>query len=107
MYQEQAISRMFTGNRAKSGIIVLPCGAGKTLVGIMAMEKVKAKTLVMCINNLTVRQWYRQIEFFSTVDMRKVFKFSSDDATKKIPDLGDPCVVISTYAMISKNDEGR
>ena len=98
---------MFTGNRAKSGIIVLPCGAGKTLVGIMAMEKIKSKTLIMCINNLTVKQWYRQIELFSTVDMKKVFKFSSDDVTKKIPDLNDPCVVISTYTMISKSDELR
>ena len=107
VYQEHAISRMFTGNRAKSGIIVLPCGAGKTLVGIMAIDKIKHKTLVMCINNLTVKQLYRQIEMFSTMDMKRVFKFSSDDVTKKIPDLTDPCIVISTYTMISKSDELR
>ena len=35
-YQEKALSIMFSNNRARSGIIVLPCGAGKTLIGIMA-----------------------------------------------------------------------
>lgn len=37
MYQEKALSKVFVKGRARSGIIVLPCGAGKTLVGIMAM----------------------------------------------------------------------
>ena len=35
-YQEKSLSKMFGNGRARSGIIVLPCGAGKTLVGITA-----------------------------------------------------------------------
>ena len=56
-YQETALSRMFVEGRARSGIIVLPCGAGKTLVGISAINRVKKRTLVLCINNITVKQW--------------------------------------------------
>lgn len=37
MYQEKALNRVFVKGRARSGIIVLPCGAGKTLVGILCM----------------------------------------------------------------------
>jgi DNA excision repair protein ERCC-3 len=98
---------MFSGNRAKSGIIVLPCGAGKTLVGIMALEKIRMKTLIVCINNLTVKQWYRQLEMFVATDMSRVFKFSSDETGKKVPDMTEPCIVISTYSMISMNDQLR
>ena len=54
-YQEKALSRMFVAGRARSGIIVLPCGAGKTLVGISAINRVKKRTLVLCINNITVK----------------------------------------------------
>ncbi len=39
-YQEKALSKMFGNGRARSGIIVLPCGAGKTLVGITALATV-------------------------------------------------------------------
>lgn len=37
MYQENTLSRIFVKGRARSGIVVLPCGAGKTLVGILTM----------------------------------------------------------------------
>lgn len=40
-YQEQSLSKMFGNGRAKSGIIVLPCGAGKTLVGVTAACTIK------------------------------------------------------------------
>ena len=37
-YQEKALENVFLNGKARSGIIVLPCGAGKTLVGIMIMN---------------------------------------------------------------------
>ena len=107
MYQEQSIGRMFVKGRARSGIIVLPCGAGKTLVGIMAVCQMRCSALIMCINNLTVKQWYRQTEAFTNVDMRRVHKFVSDGKDDVIPDLSQPCIVISTYTMLSKKDELR
>ena len=57
-YQEQALKRCFGNNRARSGIIVLPCGAGKTLVGIVAACTVKRATLVLCNSSVSVEQWY-------------------------------------------------
>lgn len=47
-YQEKSLSKMFSFNWAWSGIIVLPCGAGKTLVGIAAACTIKKHTIVVC-----------------------------------------------------------
>lgn len=44
-----------------SGVIVLPCGAGKTMVGIAAMVKAQTATLVLCPNTVAVRQWIREL----------------------------------------------
>ena len=55
-YQEKALSKMFAGGRAKSGIIVLPCGAGKTLVGITAACTINKSTIVFCDSNVSVAQ---------------------------------------------------
>lgn len=107
-YQEKALSRMFVEGRARSGIIVLPCGAGKTLVGILAMERIKRRTLILCINNLTVIQWEKQIKQFTNLEGTKIHKFiSKSNEDRSVPDLNQPCIVISTYTMISRSDEGR
>jgi DNA excision repair protein ERCC-3 len=47
-YQEKSLNKMFSNGRARSGIIVLPCGAGKTLVGITAVCTIKKSCLVLC-----------------------------------------------------------
>ena len=106
-YQEKAISKMFVEGRARSGVIVLPCGAGKTLVGIIAMARVKRRTLILCINNITVKQWEKQIVDYSTLPQNKIYKFTSECKDEVMPDLKHSCVVISTYPMISRSDERR
>ena len=45
-YQQQSLSKMFSNGRARSGVIVLPCGAGKTLVGVIAAATMKKSCLV-------------------------------------------------------------
>ena len=65
-YQEQALSIMFNNNRARSGIIVLPCGAGKTLVGIMVTATIKKSTVVLCNSGVSVEQWYREYQEWTT-----------------------------------------
>ena len=48
-YQAKCMNRMFGANkRARSGLIVLPCGAGKTFVGITAACTINKKTMVLC-----------------------------------------------------------
>lgn len=56
-YQEKSLSKMFSNGRARSGIIVLPCGAGKTLTGIVAASYIKKSTLVLCNSTVSVEQW--------------------------------------------------
>ena len=52
-YQDKALGKMFSNGRARSGIIVLPCGAGKTLTGISASCTMKKSTLVICNSNVS------------------------------------------------------
>lgn len=53
-YQETSLSKMFGSGRARSGIIVLPCGAGKTLVGIAAAAQIKKSILILCTSGVAV-----------------------------------------------------
>ena len=62
-YQKQA-AEAFIGSAQSpggSGVIVLPCGAGKTVVGIYAMSLLQRRTLVLVTNITAARQWRREI----------------------------------------------
>lgn len=103
-YQEKSLSKMFGGGggRARSGIIVLPTGAGKTLVGITAACTVKKSTLVLCTNALSVDQWTKEFRNWSTLKEGQIAKFTSDEKHKFVGDAG---IVVSTYTMISHSGE--
>ena len=62
-YQMQAVAAFHAGGAARggSGVVVLPCGAGKTLVGIGAMAAVQRATLVLTPNTVAVRQWISEL----------------------------------------------
>jgi DNA excision repair protein ERCC-3 len=62
-YQRDAADIFYAGGdvRGGSGVIVLPCGAGKTIVGIAAMAQVKRSTLVLTTGITAVKQWHREI----------------------------------------------
>ena len=53
-YQLMSLAKMFGNGRARSGIIVLPCGAGKSLVGVAAAARIRKKCLVVCNNSVSV-----------------------------------------------------
>jgi len=53
-YQEEAAEKFENGG---SGVVVLPCGAGKTIVGAATMAKIKANTLILVTNTVAARQW--------------------------------------------------
>ncbi len=55
-YQEKSLRVMYGNGRARSGIIVLPCGAGKSLVGVAAAAKMRKGCLVLCTSNESVDQ---------------------------------------------------
>jgi DNA excision repair protein ERCC-3 len=62
-YQREAADIFFAGGdvRGGSGVIVLPCGAGKTIVGIAAMALMQRSTLVLTTSITAVKQWHREI----------------------------------------------
>jgi DNA excision repair protein ERCC-3 len=62
-YQREAADIFYAGGdvRGGSGVIVLPCGAGKTIVGIAAMASMNKSTLVLTTSITAVKQWHREI----------------------------------------------
>ncbi|MFX0053502.1 MAG: DNA repair helicase XPB [Promethearchaeota archaeon] len=62
-YQSDAVDTFYAGGGVKggSGVVVLPCGAGKTMVGMGAIEKLQTSTLILCPNVIAVRQWIQEL----------------------------------------------
>ncbi|HLQ38569.1 MAG TPA: DNA repair helicase XPB [Planctomycetota bacterium] len=61
-----------------SGVVVLPCGAGKTLVGIAAMAAAQTNTLVLTTNTVAVRQWVRELLDKTTLQSQQVGEYTGD-----------------------------
>lgn len=62
-YQRDAVAAFHAGGSVQggSGVVVLPCGAGKTVVGMGVLEAVSAQTLILTSSTVAVRQWMREI----------------------------------------------
>ena len=97
-YQEKSLSKMFGNGRARSGIIVLPCGAGKSLVGITAMTTIHKSTLIFCNTGVSVEQWKGQVEKWTNLPPKYIACFT---ATTKDRIQTDALVLITTYNMVS------
>ncbi|CAH8610133.1 unnamed protein product [Heterobilharzia americana] len=97
-YQEKSLRKMFGNGRARSGVIVLPCGAGKTLVGVTAACTIRKPTFVLCTSGVAVEQWRAQFKLWSTIEDGQIMRFTSD--AKDRPNLSS-YICISTYSMIA------
>lgn len=113
-YQERSLAKMFGNGRARSvsmtlisyrfslfviqGIIVLPCGAGKTLTGVTAAQTIKKSVVCLCTNAVSVLQWKFQFQLWTSIPDENICVFTSD-RKDGIPDA--PCVLVTTYTMIS------
>lgn len=77
-YQDDAAEVYWAKGSAAggSGVIVLPCGAGKTMVGIAAMAKAQTATLILCPNTVAVRQWIRELLDKTTLTEDQVGEYS-------------------------------
>ncbi|XP_023411857.1 general transcription and DNA repair factor IIH helicase subunit XPB isoform X3 [Loxodonta africana] len=95
-YQEKSLRKMFGNGRARSGVIVLPCGAGKSLVGVTAACTVHKRCLVLGNSAVSVEQWKAQFKMWSTIDDSQICRFTSDAKDKPI----GCSVAISTYSML-------
>ncbi|EPR78461.1 DNA repair helicase RAD25 protein [Spraguea lophii 42_110] len=103
-YQEISLNKMFGNGRARSGIIVLPCGAGKTLVGITAICTIKKSTLILCTSGVSVEQWREQLIHFTTIKPEVINRFTSDRKETSFHSDGiyyDGRILITTYTMLA------
>jgi len=103
-YQEQCLSKMFSSGRARSGIVVLPCGAGKTLVGISALCTVKKPTIILCNSSVAVEQWCGQIKKWTNAEDQgiKIVRFTSKTAGKdELLKENEAGILLATYSMMS------
>ncbi len=98
-YQEKSLSKMFGNGRAKSGLIVLPCGAGKTLVGITAACTIKKGVIVMCTSSMSVVQWRQEFLKWSNINPSDIAVFTSDNKEKFTGNTG---IIVTTYNMVSQ-----
>lgn len=97
-YQERSLAKMFGNGRARSGIIVLPCGAGKTLTGVTAAQTIKKSVVCLCTNAVSVLQWKFQFQLWTNIPDDRICVFTSDKKEDLHP---EACVLVTTYTMIS------
>jgi DNA excision repair protein ERCC-3 len=95
-YQRDAADVFHAGGdvRGGSGVIVLPCGAGKTIVGIVAMSLLQRNTLVLTTSITAVKQWRREILDKTTLTEEEVKEYTGE--TK---DIGP--VTVATYQILT------
>ncbi len=84
---------------AGSGVIVLPCGAGKTLVGLAAMAAVGASTLILVTSTLAARQWRDELLARTTLEPEQVGEYSG--TRKEIAP-----VTVATYQVLATRRKG-
>ncbi len=103
-YQEGAAAAFHAGGTVEggSGVVVLPCGAGKTITGMAVMRLVAAKTLILTTNTVAVRQWREELLDKTHLTEDEVGEYTGDQKVV--------CpVTITTYQMLtwrrSKTDD--
>lgn len=96
-YQLAAADGFWEGG---SGVVVLPCGAGKTLVGVAAMVRAQATTLILVTNTVAGHQWRRELLARTTLTEGEIGEYSGD--RKEIRP-----VTIATYQVLIRRQGGE
>jgi DNA excision repair protein ERCC-3 len=95
-YQKQAADSFWHGG---SGVVVLPCGAGKTIVGAAAMAHAQATTLILVTNTVSARQWKAELLKRTSLTEEEIGEYSG--ARKEIRP-----VTIATYQVLTTRRKG-
>jgi len=95
-YQHDAVGSFYAGgsNLGGSGVVVLPCGAGKTVVGMAVMAEVRAQTLILCTSIVAARQWRDELLDKTTLDSSLICEYSGEEKVIRP-------VTISTYQILT------
>jgi DNA excision repair protein ERCC-3 len=102
-YQRDAVEVFYAGGSSHggSGVLVLPCGAGKTIIGIGVMDKIKQHTLILCTNITALRQWRDELQDKTSLNGKEIGEYSGE-----VKDIRP--VTITTYQILTyrkKKDE--
>jgi DNA excision repair protein ERCC-3 len=90
-YQTKAVEKFWEGG---SGVVVLPCGAGKTIVGAAAMATAKTNTLILVTNTVSARQWKAELLKRTTLTEDEIGEYSG--SMKEVKP-----VTIATYQILT------
>lgn len=95
-YQRESVEsfHMHGSNHGGSGVVVLPCGAGKTVVGIGAIHCLQTQTLVLTTNTVALRQWKNELLDKTTLTEDQIGEYSGD--SKEIRP-----VTLATYQVLT------
>ncbi|HOP61752.1 MAG TPA: DEAD/DEAH box helicase [Spirochaetota bacterium] len=95
-YQISAVNAFHQGGGPEggSGVVVLPCGAGKTIVGIGIMSLIKSATLILVTNTVALRQWKEELVNRSMVTEDMIGEYSGDKKEIKP-------ITIATYNILT------
>lgn len=96
-YQQYAAESFWAGG---SGVVVLPCGAGKTVVGAAAMSKAQATTLILVTNTVAGRQWRDELLRRTTLTENEIGEYSGEKKEIKP-------VTIATYQVVTRKTKGE
>jgi DNA excision repair protein ERCC-3 len=96
-YQDAAVAKFWEGG---SGVVVLPCGAGKTIVGAATMAVAKTNTLILVTNTVSARQWRTELLKRTTLIEEEVGEYSG--SMKEIKP-----VTIATYQILTTKRKGE
>ena len=98
-YQRAAVDAFLLGPGAGNGIVVLPCGAGKTLIGIGTLTALETATLILVPGIQVVRQWIRELIERTTLDPGQIGEYSGE--RKEIRP-----VTVATYPSVARKVYG-
>jgi len=101
-YQRESADIFFAGGavRGGSGVIVLPCGAGKTIVGIAAMALMQKSTLILTTSITAVKQWIREILDKTDLKDSEVTEYSGE-----VKEIGP--VTVATYQILTHRTDKK
>lgn len=98
-YQKEAVDAFYREGSVSggSGVLVLPCGAGKTIIGLGVMERVGSATLILAPNTTSVRQWIREIREKTDVPVEWIGEYTG--LQKKVKP-----ITVATYQILTQRD---
>src|ERR1700694_4271761 len=106
-YQYAASAAFYAGGAPSggSGVVVLPCGAGKTIVGLATMSDIQRATLILTPNPIAVRQWIQEIIDKTDIPPEMVGEYTGD--RKEIRPITVSTYQILTYRRQKKKGSGQ